>query len=122
MGYNLSSCKLSLMSAKEVPRFRDFTCKAGGIKRGLLAGPNCRDVCRQEGFGGGIAFFSEYLMGIGISTWQADECDPLVILPGVCALLVLIEKQAEDPSPFRGGDECRTLFSQPIAIYPLGYI
>ena len=33
-----------------------------------------------------------------------------------------IEKQAEDPSPFRGGDECRTLFSHPIAIYPLGYI
>jgi len=25
-------------------------------------------------------------------------------------------------SPFRGGDECRTLSSQPIAIYPLGYI
>ncbi len=34
----------------------------------------------------------------------------------------IIEKQAEDPSPFRGGDECRTLFSHPIAIYPLGYI
>jgi len=38
------------------------------------------------------------------------------------AVALLIEKQAEDPSPFRGGDECRTLFSHPIAIYPLGYI
>ena len=28
MGYNLSSCKLSLMLAKKVPKIRDFTCKA----------------------------------------------------------------------------------------------
>lgn len=37
-------------------------------------------------------------------------------------MIAVIEKQAEDPSPFRGGDECRMLFSHPIAIYPLGYI
>lgn len=35
---------------------------------------------------------------------------------------VIIGKQAEDPTPFRGVDECRTLSSQPISIYPLGYI
>lgn len=40
----------------------------------------------------------------------------------LAVLGAFIEKQAEDPSPFRGGDECRTLFSHPIAIYPLGYI
>ncbi len=29
---------------------------------------------------------------------------------------LFIEKQAEDPSPFRGGDECRTLFSHSTAL------
>ena len=34
----------------------------------------------------------------------------------------IIEKQAEDPSPFRGGDECRTLSGLAISIYALDYI
>jgi hypothetical protein len=35
MGYNLSSCKLSLIAAKKVTHFRDFTCKATRTRTGF---------------------------------------------------------------------------------------
>jgi len=56
--------------------------------------------------------YTEGPSGLSITVWDhGEEINE-----------IFIEKQAEDPPPFRGGDECRTLFSHPIAIYPLGYI